>query len=797
MSDVLASPTFAAARRLPAWLCALVLALTGAAAAPASAQLVDAWPADAVPGTLLVTLAAPADPLEIAAAARVTASAAPLSDAVVRVRVADGDEAVAAAGMRRHPGVVAVEADHLRTFDRVPDDARYDEQWAHVQANAEAAWDVTTGSPDVLVAVIDSGVRGDHRDLTANIVEQVEAATGDVAVVGAGVDNDGCRIGHGTQVAGVLGAVGNDGREVAGVAWRVGIVDIAVTSERSSCAAVADSAVIAALEYARTRPGGPVDVANLSLGAPGSACPVAYQTEIAAARAAGIVVIASAGNRGQPSEAAAAPAVPASCNGVIAVGATDRGGGRADYSSGNRWLDVLAPGGSAAAAGSCAAAPAMCVLTTTRDGVGAVEGTSYAAPYAAGVAALVRAAAPRLSPAQVEAVLERTARDLGVPGRDDDSGWGALQAGAAVSLAAGGDPIPDPDPDPIFPIARRHAALMPAPGPDIVRIWSGQTPTEPVPQAVAVSQATFVDRGAAHVVLARGDAYPDALTGSTLGLGAGPLLFTAPGDVLDGRTRAEILRTLPPGGRVYLLGGTAALPAALELELVSLGYDVTRVAGSSRLATAAAGAREVVARRVELGVPDPGMAVLVTARDWPDAVSAGALGATLGVPILLTHPDVLDPATGAALAALAPARLYVVGGVSAVSEAAALAARQASGRNAELMRLAGPSRSVTAVAVARELDRLERAAGGPALAVAVNYDREVDGYAHVLSASALLGAYTGVIIPLLGHDGSGMDPATEAYLRGVRRVGVVVGGPDVVADASVAHVAQLLGAGQP
>src|SRR5690606_36029490 len=154
-----------------------------------------------------------------------------------------------------------------------------------------------------------------------------------------GVDNDACGVGHGTFVAGIIGATGNDANDVAGVAWEVGILDVAA-GDPFRCGSFSDGAIVAAITYAV---GQGVDVINLSLGGPSDSCPTAFQAAIDQARRAGVVVVAAAGNdeRYFPG----LTSVPASCNGVLSVGAVGRSGGAAPYSNANALVDVVAPGG--------------------------------------------------------------------------------------------------------------------------------------------------------------------------------------------------------------------------------------------------------------------------------------------------------------------------------------------------------------------------------------------------------------------------------------------------------------------
>ncbi|WP_370324900.1 S8 family serine peptidase [Euzebya sp.] len=181
-----------------------------------------------VEGSLLVTTTgAPA------AFADVDPSARAVADGVIAVDVAPGDLAATVARLAADPSVVAVEPNRVRQFHAVPDDPAYGQQWAHQLTGIEEAWDVTTGSGDVLIAIADSGVVADHPELD-RVVEQVDASSGQIEP-GAS-DNDPCQVGHGTWVAGVLGATGQNARGVAGVDWGADILDINTADPEISCA---------------------------------------------------------------------------------------------------------------------------------------------------------------------------------------------------------------------------------------------------------------------------------------------------------------------------------------------------------------------------------------------------------------------------------------------------------------------------------------------------------------------------------------------------------------------------------
>jgi subtilisin family serine protease len=423
-------------------LLGLVPAALPASAAPAPDPVPER---PAVPGELLVTM----DPGR--APGSLVTGLLPgllgidvLSGQVALVRTLTGLESVIAGRLLGLPGVAAVEANRRLDYLAAPNDPYYADQWAHQLVDAEEAWNVETGTAQTTIAVLDSGIDGYHEEL-ANIVLRADASTGSVRA--GNVDNDLCEIGHGTMVAGVLGALGDNGTGIAGVNWNVALLDIALSSPDADCGGPTDAAVIAALDYLAHRVERPVSAVNMSFGAPDDRCPQAYQAAIDEARTAGMVLVAASGNEEEVPGLAGQPQIPASCNGVISVGATGPDGGVAPYSTRNSHVDLAAPGGDRSDGGG----RSTLVVTTARGGgYTAVEGSSFSSPYVAGLAALLRAADPTLTATQVEAVLEATARDGGEPGRDSAYGWGLVDAAEAMRRVAARD-IPALQPDPTFP----------------------------------------------------------------------------------------------------------------------------------------------------------------------------------------------------------------------------------------------------------------------------------------------------------------------------------------------------------
>ena len=212
---------------------------------------------------------------------------------------------------------------------------------------------------------------------------------------------------------------------------------------------------------------------------------------------------------------------------------------------------------------------------------------------------------------------------------------------------------------------------------------------DPTYAAIAISQQRFPEgEPPAHVVLSRDDSFADSVAGSGLS-GDGPLLFTSP-KALTEATATEIDRVLDAGDPVYLLGGTAAISAAVADALTAKGYDVSRLAGASRVETSLEVADEV--RRLHPGED----VLLATDHTWADSVSGGSVAAARNVPVIVTPGDKLAAPVAAWLAADAPKTTTLLGGTAALSSKIAAAVPNP-------VRVAGTDRTGTAAAVARTL----------------------------------------------------------------------------------------------
>jgi tripartite motif-containing protein 71 len=352
------------------------------------------------------------------------------------------------------PEVEYAEPDRIVRHTLTPNDPRYGDQWHYYEStggiNAPAAWDITTGSNAIVVAILDTGVT-DHPDLTRSVPGLgYDFVSEDISNDGDGRDSDprdpgdwcgsGSSSWHGTHVAGTIGAVSNNGVGVAGVNWTSPLLHVRVLG---ACWGYS-SDIIDGMRWAAglAVPGVPTNtyparVLNLSLGGSGQ-CPSNWQSAINDVTAQGAVVVVAAGNANTDAK----DYTPAGCDGVITVAATDRNGSRAEFSNFGTAVEISAPG--------------VNVLSTWNTGTttpGAatyarMSGTSMAAPHVSGVVSLMLSRNPSLTPAQVLAILQQTARRFPSGSTCTTSLCGSGIVDAAAAVRAAGDAISTPTPTP-------------------------------------------------------------------------------------------------------------------------------------------------------------------------------------------------------------------------------------------------------------------------------------------------------------------------------------------------------------
>ena len=344
---------------------------------------------------------------------------------MVKLRVPPGTERATVAALRKN-GAEAAGLNYVRRATQVPDDPRYIDQWALQRISSASAWDITTGSSSIIVAVIDTGIDTSHPDRPQNLMlgaDYIVDSSGNTLVSG---DPQG----HGTHVAGIIAARMNNGTGVTGIAPGVTLMAIRVLDASGS----GDTFTTAkGITYAVDHG---AKVINLSLS--GDTSDSAEEAAVNYAYSKGAMLVAAAGNcyqGGGDCNYLNNPVMyPAALDHVVAVAATTYNDKQAYYSETGPYIDLAAPGGAQSTAPTD---PRSDLILSTCSGATYCNkaGTSMASPYVAGVAALVWSVNPSLSPDQVETILRQSAVDLGTAGRDDVFGYGRVNAYQAAVKA--------------------------------------------------------------------------------------------------------------------------------------------------------------------------------------------------------------------------------------------------------------------------------------------------------------------------------------------------------------------------
>jgi len=308
------------------------------------------------------------------------------------------------------------------------------EQFNDIDVDAQGAWSMCAGSPTIKLAIIDDGVESAHEDLT--VVQSVDCTTvtgfwdcsdGEACVAGGDPVQESDN--HGTTVAGVAAALANgiQAKGTAGIAPNVGLVSI----RTQTSASVDPRRIVNALAWAEAAGVRVTNYSWFSVNQPGGSSAPCAEDKFFETRANGMIHFSAAGNGNQIF--IYWPAILPSVNAISAVD-----------SAGNRWEDSPSFGSNSGPQ-VLVSAPGDNIFTTDRMGSAGysdpsnysiVSGTSYAAPLAAGVAALILAERPDLSADAVEAILCMSSTDLGLPGKDDVHGCGMLNAQRALEVTA-------------------------------------------------------------------------------------------------------------------------------------------------------------------------------------------------------------------------------------------------------------------------------------------------------------------------------------------------------------------------
>jgi subtilisin family serine protease len=291
--------------------------------------------------------------------------------------------------------------------NRVPNDPSYSQQWGMKAIEMETVWDDVTGSDTVCVAVFDTGIDYNHPDISANMAKDSSGFYGKYFKNGITTNDpmDKSSRSHGTHIAGIIGAVGNNGIGVAGVNWSVKMLAVNVMPDELAT----ESDTIAGIEYvlSEKNKGLNIRVANISFGGWNTQADSSpFGRAVKSLSDAGINCVMAVGNDSlNISNPGRSGRVYPACfrfDHTISVGSTSYGNGKASHSNySTEWVDIAAPGD-------------QIYSTILNSGYGVLTGTSMATPHVAGAAAILIAARPNESPTQIKARILNGAKKIGV-----------------------------------------------------------------------------------------------------------------------------------------------------------------------------------------------------------------------------------------------------------------------------------------------------------------------------------------------------------------------------------------------
>jgi len=376
---------------------------------------------------------------------------------------------------RADPAVAFSQPNFIYQVKAIPNDTYYQYQWNLPKIEMEKGWDKTEGSNSVVVAVVDTGIDNTHPDFSGREIQMgYDFSTcnrcdfyGNCIEEKPQDDNPYDDNGHGTHVAGIIAAATNNNNGIAGINWNIKLLAVKALGI-DGCGSTSD--IVSGINYATTNG---AKVINLSLGGTYDPAEQALPEAITNAVNNGTTVVASAGNENQD----AANVIPARYPNVIAVAATGQNDEKAFYSNYGNVVALAAPGGNPA--NDCTTSPPFdCILSLCPGGYCVAAGTSMAAPHVSGVAALLLAQNPSLSPSEIKSRLTSTTDSIA----DSRLGSGRLNAYKALSL--GTSPTQTVTPSPTGTISNTPTPtsnLSPTPSLTLSPSPTGQPSATPTP----------------------------------------------------------------------------------------------------------------------------------------------------------------------------------------------------------------------------------------------------------------------------------------------------------------------------
>lgn len=353
--------------------------------------------------------------------------------------------------------ITYIQPNYTYYLNVIPNDPEYAKQWGLQRIKSELGWDLQKGSSTIKVAIVDSGIDRNHPELSKNVIKSMPIAPGCI--------NDGDSNGHGTHVAGIIGASTNNSAVLAGLNWDVTLMGYCVVSPSG----VGTSVSIAQGVQQAIKDG--AHVINLSLGGPIlPGMDRSVEDAIKDASAKGITIVSAAGNCGHlpPGQYPNNPEcfwggdadkyMPGADPRVINVAAIGPNNEHPKYSNYGSTIAVSAPGGNPPSGSvSCNLDGSDCIVSTwdrfkpcpqtgSIQSTCSLSGTSMAAPHVTGLVALLKAQNPALAPSHILNIINSTADDLGTNHKDPLFGYGRIDVIEALQRALGTNPTTRPSP---------------------------------------------------------------------------------------------------------------------------------------------------------------------------------------------------------------------------------------------------------------------------------------------------------------------------------------------------------------
>ncbi len=593
-------------------------------------------------------------------------------------------------------------------------------QWWLYSLDAFKAWDLVRCENKVAVAVFDTGINFDHRDLKPNLLKDYAYDAYYRKKLEA---NASFSFQHGVHVSGIVGACAGNGFGMAGLSYNANVLPVSVFHWDAHLGKPVsdDATLISAFNYLLSDPDQSgktiaqrtnTRVVNMSLGGPAPVIDKALEDTIQKARDNGILSVASGGNGDKYGNPSTDYQYPSDFKNVIAVVPLDANDQRPHWADYNDRKDIAAPG--------------VDIWSTSdvNSGYRVESGSSQASPMVASAAALLFAKNPSLTPDEVQNALLSTAIDLGDPGRDDMYGHGKLNLVGALNS------VKKP------PVA-----------------WERLYGDDALGTMGKIAEKGWGQGSAKTVVLATSSGYWDALSASALaGVHAAPVLLTQT-DALSAETRSQIRRL--GAQKVYIVGGTAAVSERVSDALKrDMGLDVQRLGGVDAADTSLLIAQEVIKTRPAISC------IVATASGYYDALSAAPLAYAQGSPVLLTNPS--GELSSAAASFVRDAKLggaLIVGGEAAVAPGTERRLASAGISSGSIARMAGTDAWHTSARIAEYAlsGKADAKLGIDKLGVA-----DGNGYWDALTGAALCGK-NGSVLLLVPHDGSTSQGDTFRY----------------------------------